>query len=153
MDDVAGIYARNSEYLDRYVQVGLASGKVISLSFPHEPDEDAETDLPLLDRIEGYVEGERESFEDVELGLTVPTDQREVLLAVREIPYGQQVTVERLARTVPGLDGDDEADQDTIRAALAENPIPLLVPDHRVRDGSSGAPPDVVQHLRTIEDL
>ena len=153
MDDVAGIYARESEYLDRYVQVGVAGSKVISLSFPQEPADDAQSDLELLDRIEAYLEGDRETFDDVELALTVPTDRRDVLLAVREIPWGSQVSVERLARTVAGLDADDEADHDTIRTALAENPIPLLVPDHRVRDGSSGAPPDVVQRLRTLEDL
>jgi methylated-DNA-[protein]-cysteine S-methyltransferase len=153
MDDVAGIYARASDYLDRYVQVGVASGKVISLSFPADPEADAESDLDLLDRIEAYLEGERETFDDVELGLTVPTDQREVLLAVREISYGSQVSVEHLTRAVPGLDADDEDDHETVRAALADNPIPLLVPDHRVRDGPSAAPPNVEQRLRSLEDL
>ncbi|MFD1511966.1 MGMT family protein [Halomarina rubra] len=153
MDDVAGIYAREFEYLDRYVQVGIASGKVISLTFPRTPEDDAETDHPLLDRIEAYLEGDDESFDDVELALTVPTDQREVLLAVRKIPFRKQVTVERLVRNVAGLDADDEADHDTVRTALANNPIPLLVPDHRVRDGPSGAPPEVEQRLRSIEEL
>jgi methylated-DNA-[protein]-cysteine S-methyltransferase len=153
MDDVAGIYARESTYLDRYVQVGIAGGKVISLSFPGAPEDDAERDHPLLDRIEAYLEGDREEFEDVELGLTVPTDRREVLLAVREIPYGSQVSVEHLARAVPGLDADDEADHDVVRSALADNPVPLLVPDHRVRDGPSGAPAKVEQRLRSLEEL
>ncbi|MWG35249.1 MGMT family protein [Halomarina oriensis] len=153
MDDVAGIYAREAPYLDRYVQVGVASDKVISLSFPTDPEADADPDLALLDDIEAYLEGERETFEDVELGLTVPTDQREVLLAVREISYGSQVSVQHLARAIPTLDPDDEDDHETIRAALADNPIPLLVPDHRVRDGPSGAPPEVEQRLRTLEEL
>lgn len=153
MDDVAGIYARESTFLDRYVQVGIAGGKVISLSFPGVPEDDAERDHPLLDRIEAYLEGDRDEFEDVELGLTVPTDRREVLLAVREIPYGSQVSVEHLTRAVPDLDADDEADHEVVRSALAENPVPLLVPDHRVRDGPSAAPAKVEQRLRSLEEL
>ena len=51
MEETAGIYARESTYLGRYVQVGIASGRVISVSFPERPDEGYETDHELLDRI------------------------------------------------------------------------------------------------------
>ncbi|RDZ98709.1 cysteine methyltransferase, partial [Haloferax sp. Atlit-6N] len=37
------------------------------------------------------------------------------------------------------------------RTALAENPVPLFVPDHRVRDAPSGAPASVAERLREIE--
>ena len=94
----------------------------------------------------------KKDFGDVEVGLTVPTDHRRVLEAVREIPYGEQGSVAQVAR-MAGLDPDDEDSQRTVREALAENPVPLLVPDHRVRDGPSGAPPDVEQQLRSIEGL
>ena len=40
MDEVAGIYARESTYLDRYVQLGVAQGRVISVSFPTAPADD-----------------------------------------------------------------------------------------------------------------
>jgi methylated-DNA-[protein]-cysteine S-methyltransferase len=40
-----------------------------------------------------------------------------------------------------------------VREALAANPVPLLIPDHRVRDGPSGAPPPVEQKLRAVEGL
>jgi len=152
MSDVAGIYARESSYLDRYVQLGAASGRVISVSFPRTPDENAGNDHPLLDRIFAYFEGERDDFDDVEVALTLPTPHREVLETVREIPYGEQVTVERLCR-MAGLDADDEDDRDAVGGALADNPVPLVVPDHRVRDGPSSAPPDVEQHLRSLEGL
>ncbi len=151
MDD-AGIYTRESEYLDCYVQLGLASDRVIAVSFPGSSDGD-DDDHPLLDRIEAYLEGERETFEDVTVALTVPTDQRSVLEATRNIPYGEQVSVERLARMTAGLDADSDEDHDAVRTALAANPAPLLIPDHRVRDGPSGAPPEVEQRLRSLEGL
>ena len=42
--DDAGIYARESASLDRYVQFGYASGRLLSVSFPREPDAEANGD-------------------------------------------------------------------------------------------------------------
>ena len=47
----------------------------------------------------------------------------------------------------------EQEDQQQVREALAANPVPLLIPDHRVRDGPSGAPPEVEQRLRSLEGL
>ncbi len=149
----AGIYARESSYLDRYVQLGEAGDRIISLSFPSQPEADAGEDHPLLDRIEEYLQGVEDDFADVTVGLTVPTDQRAVLEAVREIPYGEDASVAQVARMTADLDADDEDDQIQVREALAANPVPLLIPDHRVRDGPSAAPPPVEQKLRAVEGL
>ncbi|WP_276281209.1 MGMT family protein [Halorussus caseinilyticus] len=152
--DVAGIFARESPYLDRYVQLGIASGRVLSVSFPDTPDEEASEDHDLLDRIFDYLGGvEEDDFADVEIALTVPTDQRRVLERVRGIPYGEQVSVETLARMTSGIDHTDEDDLNVVRTALDENPAPLLIPDHRVRDGPSAAPAVVEQKLRSLEEL
>jgi methylated-DNA-[protein]-cysteine S-methyltransferase len=153
MHEDAGIYARESEYLDRAVQVGHASGKVLRVSFPADPDPDASPDLPLLDRVEAYLEGAEESFADVDVALTMATDRRAVLERLREVRYGEEVSVEQLARMTPDLAADEEADLRTVREALAENPAPLVVPDHRVRDGPGGAPAGVEQRLRSLEGL
>lgn len=156
MEDVtdAGIYARESTYLDRYVQFGAASGRVLSVSFPTTPDADAEDEHPVLEEIFEYLDGlEEVDFADIQIALTVPTDQRSVLEQVREIPYGDQVGVEALARMTPELDPADEDDIILVRTALDENPAPLLIPDHRVRDGPSAAPPTVEQKLRSLEEL
>ncbi|WP_267642487.1 MGMT family protein [Haloarchaeobius amylolyticus] len=154
MDD-AGIYARHYPFLERYVQLGVASGRVISVTFPEQPDDDAADDHDLLDRIQTYFDGVTEvDFGDVQVALTLPTDQREVLETLREnVPYGEQVDVKQLARMTPGLDAEDEDDLILVRTALDENPAPLLIPDHRVRDGPSAAPPEVEQRLRSVEDL
>jgi methylated-DNA-[protein]-cysteine S-methyltransferase len=150
--DEAGIFARESAYLDRYMQLGVAGQRVISVSFPGVPESDAQAEHPLLDRAFAYFEGAQDDFDDVEVGLTVPTDHRGVLEATRQIPYGEQVSVEQLVR-MGGMDPDDEAVHDVAREALAENPVPLFVPDHRVRDGPSGAPAAVEQRLRNLEGL
>ncbi|WP_135829327.1 MGMT family protein [Halorussus halobius] len=153
-DGVTGIFARESSYLDRYVQFGLASGRVLSVSFPETPDEEARPDHDLLDRAFDYLDGvTSEEFDDVAVALTVPTDQRRVLDGVREIPYGDEIDVETLARMTSGLDHADDEDLNAVRAALAENPAPLVIPDHRVRDGPSAAPPGVEQKLRSLEGL
>ncbi|ELY59603.1 MGMT family protein [Natronolimnohabitans innermongolicus] len=156
MDDVtdAGIYVRESSYLDRYVQFGAASGRVLSVSFPTAPDDDADDDHPVLDQIFEYLDGlEEVHFDEIQIALTVPTDQRAVLEHVRQIPYGDQVDVDTLARMTPELDHKDEDDLILARTALDENPAPLLIPDHRVRDGPSAAPPSVEQKLRSLEGL
>jgi methylated-DNA-[protein]-cysteine S-methyltransferase len=152
MSEVAGIFARESTYLDRYVQFGEAQDRIISVSFPRDAPTDAGTDHPLLDRITAYLEGDRDDFDDVTVALTVPTDQREVLEAVRQIPYGENADCRELAR-MAGLNDEDDEDLRLLRTALAENPAPLLIPDHRVRDGPSGAPASVEQRLRSLEQL
>ena len=148
-----GIFARESSYLERFVQIGVAGGRVISLSFPETPDPDATEEHELLDRIFAYLEGVEDDFADVEVALTTPTDQRQVLEATRKIPYGEQVNTETLARMAGVFDPDEDDDLNTVRIALDENPVPLLIPDHRVRDGPSAAPPAVEQRLRSLEGL
>lgn len=155
MGDVApptGIFARHFDYLGRYVQLGLAGGRVISLSFPTEVDASVDSDHELLDRIDAYLAGNPDDFTDVSVALTLRTDHREVLQTVREVPYGTNVDVSTIARMAPGL-SDDDAGSRSVREALADNPVPLLIPDHRVRDGPSGAPPEIELKLRSLEGL
>lgn len=153
MEDIAGIYARELSALDRHVQLGVASGRVISVSFPDQPEPDAGSDHELLDRFAAYFDGEREPFDDVQVALTLPTDQQGPLEALRSVPYGESVTVSTLARLTPGLDEDDEDAQATVRSALADNPVPVLVPDHRVSDGPGSTPSDVASFCRRGEGL
>jgi len=151
--DETGIYARSIPRLDRSVQIGVAGDRLISVSFPRKPDPGSRTEHALLDRIEAFLEGEQDEFEDVTVALVLPTAQRDVLETLRSVPYGESVTLEGLTRMTPHLDADDAEDRETARTALAENPTPLLVPDHRVVDGASAAPADVVERLRAIEGI
>lgn len=147
----AGIYARESSYFDRYVQFGTAGSRVLSVSFPETAAPEADSEHPLLDRIWAYLEGDRDGFDDVDIAMTMPTDRRGVLEALRTVPYGEGTTVEGLAEMTSGI--DPEADRQLVRTALSENPTPLFLPDHRVSDGPSAAPPAVEQRLRSIEGL
>lgn len=153
MAEEAGIFARESIYLDRYVQIGVVANRLINVAFPTAPAEDATDDHPILDAIDRYLDGTRERFDAVELALTVNTDHRAVYDTVRSIPYGVQRDVETITRTTPGLDASEEADRITVREALAANPVPLVIPDHRVIDGPGGAPSAVRERLRDLEGL
>lgn len=144
-----GIYARELDGLDRVVQIGVASGRIISLSMPDEPSEEATRGHELLDRIERYLGGEVDDFADVPIALTVPTDHRAVLETVREIPYGETTDVATITRRTPGL--DPEEGEGVVRAALEANPVPILIPDHRVSDGPSALPAGLERRLRETE--
>jgi methylated-DNA-[protein]-cysteine S-methyltransferase len=156
MDDVAGeagIYAREMDSLERFLSLGIAQGRVIAVEFPRSEPADGTPEHSLLDRVAAYLEGEADDFGDVTVALTVPTDRREVLQTVRGIPYGRQLGVERVTRMTAGLDPEEEADLARVREALDANPAPIIIPDHRVRDGPSAAPPGVEQQLRALEGL
>jgi len=150
--DGAGIHARHSAYLDCWVQLGLAGGRVISVSFPGEAAAESDNH-ELLDRLFDYFDGVIEDeFGDVTVGLTLGGATRDVLETLRDVPYGEEVTVAQLARMTAGAADDDDG-HGTVRDALAQNPVPILIPDHRVSDGPSAAPPRVEQKLRSLEGL
>jgi methylated-DNA-[protein]-cysteine S-methyltransferase len=147
MED-AGIYARQVPGLDRVVQFGVAQGRVVGVDFPDAVPADADSDHPLFERLDEYLGGGAD-LTDVTVALTVPTDRRAVLEAVRELPAGETVGLARLVR-LAGLDPDDESDRRTTETTLRENPVPILVPDHRV-EAPGATPDDVVRALRTVE--
>lgn len=144
-----GIYAREAPVLGRAVQLGIAGDRVISVSFPETVPADADPEHPLLDRVFDYLDGAHDHFDDVTVALTVPTERRTVLDAVRNVPYGETVDVARVAR-LAGLDDEDAADLDAVRTALQANPVPLFIPDHRV-SGPGATPPAVAERLRDLE--
>lgn len=148
----SGVFAREYEALARAVEVGFAGGRIISVSFPPEVPEDAAEGHELLDRIGAYLDGERDEFAGVAVGLTVPTDRRDVLEALRTVPYGEEVSVSRLTR-LAALDADDPEDLELVTSALAENPVPILLPDHRVQGGPHATPGAVRETLRRVEGL
>lgn len=150
--EAAGIYARESSMIDRYVQIGVVGSKVISVSFPETEAPEAEPEHPLLDRLFDYLDGEPDDFADVDVGLTVPTDQRAVLEQVRSIPYGESATVEAVSRMTAVLSDADEG-RSVVRNALTENPTPIVVPEHRVTDADGSAPEAVTHRLRVLEGI
>ena len=85
-------------------------------------------DLPcdVLPQLRAYFAGERRAF-DVPLAPHGTTFQLEVWAVVQEIPYGQTLTYTGLAHQI-GRPGAVRA----VGAANHRNPLPLLIPCHRV---------------------
>ncbi|GAB6878884.1 MGMT family protein [Halorubrum gandharaense] len=148
----SGVFARAYDSLPGAVEVGFAGGRVIAVSFPEGVPDDARDDHELLDRIGDYLAGAEEDFTDDPVGLTVPTDRRSVLEAVRQVPYGEEASVSQVTR-MAGLDDNDADDLDLVTTALRENPVPLLVPDHRVQGGPYATPGPVRATFRQVEGL
>lgn len=88
---------------------------------------------PALAQIGEYLLGERQKF-SVPLDLERVTDfQRQVYQAVIEIPYGERHTYGQIARQI-----DKPAAARAVGAANGANPIPILIPCHRLV-GSDGS--------------
>ena len=91
----------------------------------------------LQERIRAYFEGENVSFSrDIPVVLgSFSAFQRRALQACRRIGYGERVSYSGLARRL-GQPGAARA----VGNALAKNPVPLIIPCHRVirNDGRIG---------------
>jgi methylated-DNA-[protein]-cysteine S-methyltransferase len=86
-----------------------------------------------LRQLREYLAGARQAF-DVPVDLSGVSDfQRRVLLAASQVPRGQVTTYSDLARRI-GRPGAARA----VGQALSRNPVPIIVPCHRVlaADGS-----------------
>jgi methylated-DNA-[protein]-cysteine S-methyltransferase len=90
-----------------------------------------------LQAISRYLKGEPVAFEQIPIDWDfVPPIYRRILLTLRQIvPLGQTITYGKLARRL----GMPRAAR-LVGQAMAKNPVPILVPCHRVirSNGSSG---------------
>jgi O-6-methylguanine DNA methyltransferase len=117
------------------------------------PQRDAEAPAWLMTCVHNHLTGRRAFKEDVDLRGLTPFQQR-VLYKVREIPRGEVRTYAWVAREV----GFPRAVR-AVGTALGKNPLPLLIPCHRVirSAGSVGeyaaGGPERKQHLLTFEGV
>lgn len=87
-------------------------------------------------RILAYAEGSNDNFIDVELDLSrVPEVNRRIYQHIRGLAWGETTTYGAIARWL-----GDVALSRAVGAAMGANPIPLIVPCHRVlaADGRTG---------------
>lgn len=131
--------------------VAMGPKGVAGIHFGPEPDEwelrrlirlfgpgivpDAKRNAPLYRELDQYFEGRRRTF-DVPFDLRGLTPfQERVLRATSRIRYGQLLTYAAVAHKA----GNDRASRAT-GAAVGSNPIPIVVPCHRVvaSDGTLG---------------
>lgn len=83
----------------------------------------------VIDRVRAYFEGERSDFSDLRLDLSAQTDlYRQIYIATRRLGWGNTTTYGGLAAELEL----GPAGAWTIGQAMAKNPIPLIIPCHRV---------------------
>jgi methylated-DNA-[protein]-cysteine S-methyltransferase len=110
---------------------GLASVRFHAHGFPHEGTSTVLDDA--AEQLELYFSGELTSFE-LPLDLGGSDFQRRCWLALATIPYGQTVSYGEQARRL----GYGPEKARAVGAANGQNPLPLVLPCHRVigADGS-----------------
>lgn len=111
----------------------------------------AEPDPALAARIVAYAAGERVEFDDVPLDLSGQPDfHRRVYVDILSLRWGATTTYGEIARRL----GDVQLSR-AVGQALGRNPIPLIVPCHRVlaaggKQGGFSAPGGVDSKLRML---
>ncbi|WP_025841086.1 methylated-DNA--[protein]-cysteine S-methyltransferase [Asaia platycodi] len=100
-------------------------GAIVALDWGWGRDQEK---TPLLTRaqtmLERYFDGERESF-DLPLAPWGTAYRKAVWTALCDVPYGQTISYAELAAKAGGS-------ARSIGGAMAHNPIPILIPCHRV---------------------
>jgi O-6-methylguanine DNA methyltransferase len=92
------------------------------------PSAPPEAITQLIGRVRKYLHGEPQDFRDVQVDLSaVSPFVRTICEAAREIPAGQTVTYAALATVLGG-----PSLARAVGRALGSNPIPLIIPCHRV---------------------
>lgn len=87
----------------------------------------------LVARFQSYFSGQRTDFPDG-LDLSSATDfQQQVWTATRRIPYGETRTYAWIAREI-----QNPAAARAVGQALGANPIPIIIPCHRVLASNGG---------------
>jgi methylated-DNA-[protein]-cysteine S-methyltransferase len=137
------------------------SGGLIRLDFPGRtrvPDETAKRPMPeVAEQLEAYFAGERRSFE-LQLDLRGTALQLAVWRELLEIPYGEVRSYgEQAARIDSGLFRTNVEPWQRARAvgaANGRNPVPIIVPCHRVigADGSLTGYGGGLQRKRALLD-
>lgn len=102
---------------------------------------------PLARELDQYFRGKRRSF-DIAVDLAGLTPfQRRVLAQTAKIPFGDLLTYRAIARRI----GNERASR-AVGGAVGANPIPIIVPCHRVvaTDGSLGGYAGGLDAKRTL---
>lgn len=114
--------------------VGAHGGRLIAVRFEDAGDRAQEEELRAAARqLEQYFSGRRRRFE-LPLDLRAGPFDRRVLAAVAEIRFGERISYGELAARF-GLTGEDVR---KVAAAVGRNPLPILIPCHRVVGADGG---------------
>ena len=115
------------------------------------PGEPTRAISALMDRIEDYAEGERVEFFDIALDLAgVPDFHRRAYDMLLQVKWGETLTYGELARRL----GDVNLSR-AVGQAMGANPVPLIIPCHRVlagngKPGGFSAPGGALSKVRML---
>ncbi len=129
--------------------LGELPGKIVRRLGPAPRKADRRL-APIARKFKRYLSGQsREIALSADLRGLTPFQQR-VLQAVRRIPYGETRSYQWVAHRI----GQPAASR-AVGAACGANPVPLLIPCHRViaKDGSLGGFSAGLPHKRRLLDL
>jgi methylated-DNA-[protein]-cysteine S-methyltransferase len=129
--------------------LGLAASEhgLVGLLLPHpslrqllvarfangSPTEDPGFFADLIIRLQSYARGEAVTFEDVVLDLQGTPFQLAVWQATRAIPRGQTRSYQQIAESL-----DRPGASRAVGAAMAANPVTIIIPCHRVIGADGG---------------
>ena len=114
-----------------FLQLKANEQGLIAINYYDEPPESSnQHQLPVLKKtiaqLNEYFEGQRKSF-DISLVLKGTNFQQKVWKQLQQIPYGQTITYSELAKRL----GDPQKAR-AVAGANGLNPIPIIIPCHRV---------------------
>lgn len=102
------------------------------MNLPPMEEEETPAIADAADQIEGYLSGAIRDF-DVETLVEGTEFRKDVLSAISRIPYGETRTYSQVADE-SGHPGASRA----VGTVCAENPLPIIIPCHRVVPSSGG---------------
>ena len=122
------VYSKFSRELGLYVRLEVLGDRVARVELTRErPAEAHGSDHPYLARILEHIRTGQGDLRDIPLHLEVGPFEREVLEFLRTIPPGKTITYGEIAERL----GRPRAMR-AVGGACARNPIPIVVPCHRV---------------------
>jgi O-6-methylguanine DNA methyltransferase len=127
------LYSRFSKDIGLYVNMVLMDGRVASLSMARQRWLGAETEHPYLARIIEHLATGMDDLRDIPVDLKGSLFDREVLEMIRTIPPGEVITYGEVAMRL----GRPQAAR-AVGSACSRNPVPLIIPCHRVVPASGG---------------
>ncbi len=110
--------------------------------------------LQTKDWLERYFAGERPPIAELPLALDDTDFRQRVWLKLITIPYGQVRTYGQIARELAAEDGKDSMATSAVSAAVAHNPLSIVIPCHRVvgAGGKLGSYPGGIENkIRLLE--
>lgn len=103
-------------------------------SYPEKESPDLQAGALWL---RAYFQGDPLALDGLPLAPQGTPFQRDVWALLREIPYGQVTSYGALARVLAKKYGREKMSARAVGAALAKNPLAIVLPCHRVLDGKN----------------